>query len=341
MKFDEKGPSETERYLNNNPTFSHRKYFFLLLTFLSVITFIVVILTVVFSFIQPPKTFIVNERITIEAGKDAATIASDFKEIGLIKSEFVFYTILVTLFDPTNIKASSYKFNKPLDAYELAKRISKGDFNTDLIKFVHYEGERAIQIAKRADELLTDFDEVKFVTLAMPLEGKLFPDTYLIPRDFSAEELVVLLNETFETRIKPLRPAIENSDFTEYEILTIASIIEREANSKNSMRMVAGIINNRIEEGMPLQLDASIEYVLGKPLSELTAEDLKQNSPYNTYINLGLPPTPIGNPGITAIEAVLEPEENNYLFYLTGRDGNFYYATNFAQHQFNINNYLR
>ncbi len=105
--------------------------------------------------------------------------------------------------------------------------------------------------------------------------------------------------------------------------------------------MVAGILQNRLTLGMPLQADASVEYILEKPLSELTPEDLKINSPYNTYLNDGLPPTPIGNPGINAILAVLSPTESDYLFYITGDDGKFYYAKTFDEHRVNIAKYLR
>ena len=114
---------------------------------------------------------------------------------------------------------------------------------------------------------------------------------------------------------------------TEYEIITLASILEREANSAESMRMISGILQNRLEINMPLQVDASIEYDLDKPLHELTPTDLKErDTPYNTYLYSGLPPTPIGNPGQTAIEATLNPTESDYLFYVTDDESNFHYA---------------
>jgi UPF0755 protein len=121
----------------------------------------------------------------------------------------------------------------------------------------------------------------------------------------------------------------------------LASIIEREANSPESMKMVSGILQNRLTIDMPLQADASIEYILDKPLNALLPEDLKIDSPYNTYLNRGLPPTPIGNPGLTAIEAVLEPTLSKYLFYITDETGEFHYAEDFDQHRANIQRYLR
>ncbi|HMA78462.1 MAG TPA: endolytic transglycosylase MltG, partial [Candidatus Paceibacterota bacterium] len=119
-----------------------------------------------------------------------------------------------------------------------------------------------------------------------------------------------------------------------------------EANTPESMRTVAGILLNRLAIGMPLQADATIEYVLEDPLHELPPGQLavalrEVESPYNTYKNLGLPPTPIANPGRQALAAILNPVKSDYLYYITGRDGDFYYATTYAQHQRNIETHLR
>jgi len=139
----------------------------------------------------------------------------------------------------------------------------------------------------------------------------------------------------------PLRDQIASSSLTEEQVIIMASVIEREANSPESMGYVAGILQNRLAIGMYLQVDASIEYILNKTLAELVPEDLKIDSPYNTYTNPGLPPTPIGNPGMTSILAVLNPTPSNYLFYITGNDGTFYYARTFDEHRVNIARYLR
>ena len=105
--------------------------------------------------------------------------------------------------------------------------------------------------------------------------------------------------------------------------------------------MVSGILQNRLRIGMALQTDASIEYILHKPLKDLTAADLEIDSPYNTYSHNGLPPTPIGNPGLTAIKSVLEPTPSNYLYYITDTNGEFHYARTFEEHKTNISLYLR
>lgn len=315
------------------------RFFMFLVVFAAVVSGGTVLF--VWNAIQAPTDFPVGERIVIEEGQSVDEIAKQMKALNIVKYDMALYTILVMFHDPTSVKASTYIFKTPQTALEIAERLVKGEFGIDLLRFVHYEGERNELLADRAAELLPDFDKEKFLEITADKEGRMFPDTYLIPETYTAEELATLLESTFEAKMEPLRDAIENSNYTEDEVIILASLIEREANTYETKRMVSGIINNRINEGMPLQLDASVEYVLDKPLSELTAADLKIDSPYNTYLNPGLPPTPIGNPGRDAIEAVLRPTASSYLFYLTGRDGQFYYATNLAGHNRNIALYLR
>ena len=162
-----------------------------------------------------------------------------------------------------------------------------------------------------------------------------------MPKDYTALELFTLMRSTFDAKIAPLDTEIQNHSLSLDEIIILASILEREANSLDSKRIVSGILQTRLDIGMALQVDASMEYVLQKPLSLLTAEDLDTDSPYNTYLYPDLPPTPIGNPGLEAIEAVLNPEPSDYLFYITGDDGNFYYARDFEEHKINIARHLR
>lgn len=290
---------------------------------------------------KAPENFPSGALVEISEGSSVRDISRQLYEEGIVRSEFALYAILVALHDPTSIKASIYKFKEPQNAFSVATRLAAGEFGFSLVRFVHYEGETNEALAKRAAEVLEVFDPEEFINLTKEKEGRMFPDTYLIPESYTAKELMILLEATYESRIEPLRPVIRQSNYTEDEVIIIASIIEREGSTRESKRLIAGVIENRIALGMPLQLDASIEYVLDKPLSELTPEDLRIDSPYNTYINVGLPPTPIGNPGLTSIEAVLRPTESDYLFYLTGRDGNFYFAKTLAQHNANINAYLR
>ncbi|HEY0964623.1 MAG TPA: endolytic transglycosylase MltG [Candidatus Paceibacterota bacterium] len=279
--------------------------------------------------------------VTVEPGMSVRSITDTLEASGMVRSSTMLYLAITLFYEPRDIKASTYVFDKPLTTFEVAKRLAVGDFDSNLLRFTHYEGERATEIATHAKNTLTNFDEAAFLERAIPLEGKLYPETYFIPKDYTADQLIDLMLTSFNKETADLQPLMEAHTLTPDEILVLASILEREANSTTSMKIVSGILQRRLAEGMPLQADASIEYVLDKPLKELTPEDLKVDSPYNTYLNRGLPPTPIGNPGRTAIEAVLEPTDTDYVYYITDNSGEFHYARTYDEHLDNIEMYLR
>jgi UPF0755 protein len=295
----------------------------------------------VFSLNKAPKNTLMPISFTVEKGDPVQEIAAALEQQSLIKSKTLLYLIISTQFDAKNIKASTYVFEKPLSTYEIATRLMTGDFDSELVRFTHVEGERATAIAKNAKKILPQFDESRFLAVAIPAEGKLYPETYFVPKEFTAEELFSLLTTTYDQETAFLAKAFATSTLSERDVLILASILEREANSTTSMAMVSGILRNRLNIDMPLQADASIEYVLDKPLQELTPEDLKMDSPYNTYLNRGLPPTPIGNPGIDAITAALLPTPSDYFYYITDTTGVFHYAKTYAKHLDNIERYLR
>lgn len=290
---------------------------------------------------KPAQDFPVGKPITIERGMNVRDIAEVLEQDGVVKSATLLYYSLVFFYEPTDIKASTYLFNESLTTFAVAERLTKGDFDTDLIRFTHFEGERVTQLASRASTVLKNFDSLNFIEKATDLEGKLFPDTYFIPVDYTDEELLTLMLDTFTEKTADLKVEIENHPLSLEDILVLASIIEREANSVESKRLVSSVLQNRLAIDMPLQADASIEYVLNKTLVELTPEDLRIDSPYNTYLNLGLPPTPIGNPGLDAIMAVLEPAESEYYYYITDEEGEFHYSKTYSEHLVNIERYLR
>ena len=307
------------------------------------LTFVLIALVVLYLVqnTKPPANFPLGTMITVAPGTSVAEIARSLKEKNVVSSELILYAVLLAYYDPTELKASDYIFYEPLDVFGVAKRLTEGDFDSSLINFTHREGERINEIAENASAVLENFDSATFIQTALPYEGKLFPDTYRIPPNFTADKLFTLMTGRYEDALSPLRERIASHRLAEDEIIILASILEREANSPESMKMVSGILQNRLRIMMPLQVDASIEYILDKPLGKLTPDDLTIDSPYNTYQNFGLPPTPIGNPGLIAIMAVLEPTPSEYLFYITGDDGEFYYAETFDEHKINIARHLR
>ncbi len=308
-------------------------------------TIVIILLVAIVAFVtiysEPPETFPVATPITIPLGSTVSEVVSTLADADVVASPLLFYIVLLTLYEPTDVKASTYVFDQPYNVFAVAKKVVTGDFTSNLVRLTHREGERVNVLAETVHEALPNISVEEFIAVATPEEGYLFPETYFLPPHFTANDVVATLKASYEEFIRPYRGAIAAGSLTEAEVVILASIVEREANDDESMGMVSSILQNRLAIGMALQADASIEYILNKPLKELTPEDLKVDSPYNTYSHNGLPPTPIGNPGPVALKAVIEPTPSDYLFYITDETGTFHYATTYEDHKRNIARYLK
>jgi len=284
-----------------------------------------------------PSNFPLETDVVIYEGMTHQEIAEHFETVGVISSSLLFQTILSSEYSSSHIQAGTYRFTEPLPVRVVAEAVIKGDYQTPLMKITFPEGFRVRDFktfwgATSSQESLESLSQY---------EGRLFPDTYFIKNDTTVDELVDVMLNTYEERLAPLREHIKESQFTEEEILILASILEREANDETSMHMVSGVLHNRLRINMPLQVDAVFEYLIGKTSAELTEADLDIDSPYNTYTNTGFPPAPICNPGMLAIEAAISPTSHSYLYYLTDSDGMFHYANTFDEHRQNKARYLR
>lgn len=290
---------------------------------------------------RPPADFPVNESVVIPRGLSASEIANVLDEHGVVRSSSLLYITLQLRHDPSVVQAGTFIFERPLSMFEVASRITELGATSNLATVTLPEGFTIKEFADIASQSLPDFNSEEFLTQNAALEGYLFPDTYYLPADFTAVEFASLLKDTFSEKTLALEASLEAHPLGREGVINMASLLEREANTEESMRTVSGILQNRMAQGMRLQTDASLEYVLGRPLGTLTAADLEIDSPYNTYLYDGLPPTPIGNPGLTSIMAVLEPISSDYFYYLTDDEGTFHYAETFDEHKRNIAKYLR
>lgn len=326
-------------------TFPIKRNFFkqnwpwLLIGFLALL--LLSLLFIIWQFSKPAKNFPTGEVVVVPRGLTAIEITNLLEENHVVRSSTFLYLVLLWRHDPSGVQAGTFLFQEPLSVFKIADRITSPGDTKNLVSLTLPEGFTLSEYAEISAKVLPDFSTEQFLKETDGLEGMLFPDTYFVPVDFTTEEIVTLLKDTYEQKISSLRDEINKTNFSEYEILILASLIEREANTEESMRIVSGILQNRLDEGMRLQVDASLEYILNRPLHTLTAEDLEIDSSYNTYLYNGLPPTPIGNPGLQSIRAVLDPIESQYFFYITDKDGNFYYSKTFDEHQDNIAKYLR
>lgn len=290
---------------------------------------------------RPPANFPINSPVTISRGLTASGIASLLEESGVVRSELLLYMIITWRYDPSALQAGTFVFDRPLSVGQVANRLATTPGAASLMVVTLPEGYTVAEFASLAATALPDFNSEEFIALGKENEGYLFPDTYYVPADFTATELFELLTATHEEKTGELKSEMSLHPLGEYGVLTLASLLEREANDEESMRTVSGILQKRMEEGMRLQVDASLEYVLNRPLHTLEPEDLEIDSPYNTYLYDGLPPTPIGNPGLQAIRAVLYPMETEFYYYLTDENGTFHYAKTFDEHRENIAKYLQ
>ncbi len=230
------------------------------------------------------------------------------------------------------VRVGTYLISEPENTVSLALRLAEGVTGLSSVKVTIPEGLSNREVAERLRDALPGFDVPGFLSAAEGSEGYLFPDTYFFLPGVLGPEAFEVMRSTFNTRTAPLMDEISASGRTLDEIVTMASLIEEEARQSDTRKIVSGILWKRIKIGMALQVDAVFGYILGKSGYAPTGSDLKIDSPYNTYTNRGLPPTPIANPSLDSIEAALRPTETQYLYYLTGKDGNMYYAKTFDEH---------
>jgi UPF0755 protein len=293
-------------------------------------------------------TLPVNEKNTatkifvIPPGQALSTISKRLESEGLIRNRLVFFTVIKERGIDKKIQAGSYRLSPSMNAYTLAEELTHGT-NDTWITII--EGQRKEEIA---DTVANTFGIKASEFIAAAKEGYLFPDTYLFPNQVTAEDITTALYKNYKTKVTPdiLASAKENG-LSEDDLITLASLVEREARTEESRRMVASILLHRIEEKMPLQIDATVQYVLGYDKEQktwwrkgLTLDNLKFQSFYNTYVNPGLPPGPICSPSLSSIIAVSEADPNTpYLFYITGKDNKMHYAKTYEDHQKNIEVY--
>ena len=280
----------------------------------------------------------------IERGAPLQTIVNNLEKNDLIRNKIVFFLIVRQLGLERKIQAGDFRLSPSMNAYEIANTLTHGtlDLWVTLI-----EGTRREEMAQIISREL-NIPEVEFIKESE--EGFLFPDTYLFPKDASAGSVISIMTNNFDNKFtESMKNKAEKKGLTLEEAVTLASIVEKEARKESDKKIVAGILLKRLEEDWPLQVDATIQYGLGYQSAEkswwkttLSFDDLKIDSPYNSYKNKGLPPTPICNPGLASLNAVVEADSSTpYWYYISDKKGNMHYAKSDEEHQANIDKYLK
>jgi len=294
-------------------------------------------------------------RLIIPKGYGVAQVARKLKEKELVRSVLAFKVYVQIRGESGKIKAGEYNIKKNLTLSEIVEILLRGPSE---VWITIPEGLRREEIALRfADGLEKTNGERKvflseFLSQTKTKEGYLFPDTYLFPRDIDAGGVVSVMLQNFEKRTAELNKDINSNKYGVNQVLTIASLVEREVLFNDERPVVAGILLKRFESGWPLQVDAAVQYAIANLKCDimnancktwwpvLTKEDIKIDSPYNTYKYRSLPPTPISNPGVLSIKAVLHPQETNYWYYLHDKNGHIHYAKTLEEHNLNVRKYL-
>lgn len=287
-----------------------------------------------------------KQLIVVPKGASTTEVAELLVKKGIVRNQLVFRLSARQDGLDRDLQAGSYELSPAMSTAEIIATFREG---SQAIWVTLPEGLRVEEVAARfAAADLPAFDADEFIELARPSEGRLFPDTYLIPRESTAQQLFALLTRTFQSKVEQkLAAQLQQNERSLDEILVFASLVQRESNSPADMRQVAGVINNRLNQGMKLDIDATLSYLRGYDQQNESwwsapSPSLKSvESPYNTYLVAGLPPAPIANPGIAAIQAALDPDPVTALFYLHTPSGQAYYADTLAEHTANIERYLR
>ncbi|HRY62362.1 MAG TPA: endolytic transglycosylase MltG [Candidatus Paceibacterota bacterium] len=308
---------------------------------LAVSIVLIVILAINYNFFAAPAEHPGGTKFAITSGMTISEAAEYLSENNIIKSPTVFKTLVFIMGGRSGVIAGSYFIEHPVSVFRIAMMVTTNGYGIKMYKVTIPEGLSNRQIADLLAKNLDNFDKAKFLKLAKDKEGYLFPDSYFFEPESTPEKVIEMMNDNYNEKIKMVNLDIVFFNKPIKDIITMASILEEEARTENTRRMIADILWRRIERGMSLQVDASFVYLLGKGSAELTVDDMKIDSPYNTYKYKGLPPGPITNPGLASILAATKPLKNKYWFYLSDKDGIMHYAVTFEEHKLNKERYLR
>lgn len=280
--------------------------------------------------------------VAVEQGDTLSSVADKLEAAGVIESSNLFKLETRLQGGDTEIKAGEYRFVPGEDSEQILETLSSGEsvsaFNITVpegltleqtARVVEEEGgipAEEFETAAGRTDYGYDFLEDPAIRTT---EGFLFPKKYEFERGVDAAQIVdrLLRQYLLEKEGLDFAEAQDRFNLTEYELVTVASLVEEESANPEERSLIAGVIYNRIRSGMPLQIDATVQYALGKAKEDLKLDDLDVDSPYNTYKNRGLPPGPISSPSRESIQAALEPAETNYLYYVLEADGEEHFFT--------------
>ncbi len=292
-------------------------------------------------------------QIKIREGLSTAEIADRLAEKGVIDSSLKFRILARLRGYDDKLRPGSYTFAVNMSDDDVFAKLLTGE--KKMIKFTIPEGFGVKEISERLYNLdLADKDDFlkvaadfapydymrKRKNVFFAAEGFLFPDTYTVESDMDIDELLTLMAGNFDERLTTeMRVQAEKMGLSIYDLITLASLVEREVRFPEDRPIVAQVFLKRLKLNMPLQTDATLQYLMDTPKEDVTIKDTEIDSPYNTYQHTGLPPGPIANPGMASIEAILNPADTDYLYFVADRRGHNHYAFTYEEHLNLVNQY--
>ncbi len=287
--------------------------------------------------------------ISIEKGQSLVSISGELQAEGVIDSPLLF-RILVTLRGAENTIPAGYyqisdgKSQAKISLNEVARRLSTGYSGFKVVKLTIPEGTNTMEVALKVHEEIPLISEAEFASSSKNYEGYLFPDTYFFMPYATSGEIIAKMQSTFNKKVlqnNEFNSAVASSGHSLSDIVKMASILEGEVRTPEDRKLVSDLLWRRIKEGMALQVDSTFSYINQKTSAELTMNDLKIDSLYNTYKYRGLPPTPISNPGLETLMAAAEPTPNKYVYFLNDNDGISHFSKTYSEHLKLKNQYLK
>jgi UPF0755 protein len=282
---------------------------------------------------------------TLQKGWSNVQIADDLQKLRIIKSSYFFRFYVLISLQHSSLQAGEYNLSPRMSIYQVAKKMATGDVIRDNIIILagwdikdigNYLESKGICsqdyfISLTQKDYSSEFTFLQDKPKNLGIEGYLFPDTYEISKGETCEDILGLMLANFSKKLTPdLKNEIAKQKKSIFDIVTMASLLEKEVRTLNDKKIVSGILWKRISIGMPLQLDATINYITDKSNPSVATKDTKIDSPYNTYKYTGLPKGPISSPGIDSITAAIYPKATNYLYYLS--DGKTIFSETLEQH---------
>ena len=291
-----------------------------------------------FGIERPFRGYSTTEQfVEIPQGLGPRAIADRLVNAGIVRDRVTFRAALWREGRATKLKAGEYRFTDPMTPLQVIDKLRRGDVFVVPITFP--EGLNVMEMAKIFESKGFGTAE-SFVEAARKLEGYLFPDTYALPRRTDAAKIVHLMHDAFERALTPsIRAAASARGLTIQQLVTLASIVEKETGNPTERPIVASVYENRLRIGMALQCDPTVIYALeraGRYTGNLRRDDLAFDSPYNTYRYPGLPPGPIASPGRASLEAAAHPADVDFLYFVSRNDGTHVFARTLAEHNANV-----